>query len=114
MDDPSSGDGPSELFIDETTRAKTNLKILVYAEVDDPESAETAPTLEEAALRLIFLKRGVIRITGDWIARGKNGSLDVVYVQQFWPEHTQQYLAWTLHELIRDAIAKELEDEPKD
>jgi hypothetical protein len=98
-----------ELCIDAATKGKTKFSILLYKNLEDPKTQVPMATLEAAAEELVLTENGAIRIHGDWIAGGRRGNLDIVYVKQFSPTATPFYIVRLLHELIRLKIARGLD-----
>jgi len=97
-----------ELCMEAATMATTDFSFSVCCDVDKPEQAKRAKTLEEGVEQLMLSQNGGLRIAGTWRAGGKRGELEFTYVRLLSPTATSTFVVRFLNESIRLKIAKEL------
>jgi hypothetical protein len=97
-----------ELCMEAASMATTDVSILVYSDVENPEGSKRAKSLDEAVECLMLTENGGIKISGTWRAGGKRGELELVYVKLLSPTATETFIVRFLNESMRLKIAKEL------
>ena len=97
-----------ELCVEAASMAVTDLTILVYNDIENPEVAKRTKTIEEAVGWLMLTANGGVQITGTWKAGGRRGELELTYVKLLSPSATQTFIVRFLNESIKLRIAKEL------
>jgi hypothetical protein len=97
-----------ELCMEAASMAVTDLSMLVYNDIENPEAVKRTTVIEEAVGLLMLTSNGGIQITGTWKAGGRRGELELAYVKLLSPSATQSFIVRFLNESVRLRIAKEL------
>ena len=96
-----------ELCVEAASKAKTELTLRYFAKEAGQEAIPVA-NVQKAAEMLVSNPDGSIRVTGSWIAGGRQGDLDLVCDEQFAPTVTETYVIRFIEDRIRMQIARKL------
>ncbi|HKP70616.1 MAG TPA: hypothetical protein VJV05_15120 [Pyrinomonadaceae bacterium] len=97
-----------ELCVEAAAKAKTELAFSFFADKQAAHRATPVPNVQTAAEKLIAHGDGGIRISGSWLAGGKQGILDLICDERFAPTITETYIVRLIEDRIRMQIAKKL------